>query len=86
MALYFSAHTTACLSKQALSVLMQQLLASSGVKVRRAVASQIGGRMLIEAESPDRSTLEQWFEAHHLTCEWMMPIDLDARDGAVTQL
>ena len=85
MPLYFSAHTTACLSKQALRALMERLLASTDLKVRRLVASQIGGRMIIEAESPDRLTLEKWLDAHHMNCEWIMPIDLDARDGAVKQ-
>ena len=85
MALYFSAHTTACLTKQALRALMEQLLASTDLKVHRLVASQLGGRMIIEAEAPDRSTLEKWFDAHRLNCEWIMPIDLDARDGSVTQ-
>lgn len=85
MPLYFSAHTTACLTKQALRKLMQDLLATPKVKLLRCVASQIGGRMIIEAEAPDRETLEKWFEAHRLNCEWIMPIDLDARDATVTE-
>ena len=85
MPLYFSAHTTACLSKQALRALMERLLASTDLRVHRLVASQIGGRMIIETESPDRSTLEKWLDAHRLNCEWIMPIDLDAREGTVTQ-
>lgn len=78
MPLYFSAHTTACLTKQALGTLMKQLLASTEVKVRRCVASQLGGRMITEVEAPDRAMLEKWFEANYVNCEWIMPIDLDA--------
>lgn len=78
MPLYFSAHTTACLTKQALGALMEKLLASTEVKVRRCVASQLGGRMITEVEAPDRAVLEKWFEAHYVNCEWIMPIDLDA--------
>ena len=85
MPLYFSAHTTACLTKQSLGALMERLLASTDLKVRRCVASQLGGRMISEVEAPDRATLEKWFEARYLNCEWIMPIDLDARDGKVTQ-
>ena len=59
MAIYFSAHTTACLTKQALRELMEGLLAAREVKVRRAVVSQIGGRMLVEAEALDQQTLEK---------------------------
>ncbi len=84
MPLYFSAHTTACLTKQALRELIKELLATTEVKVRRCVASQIGGRMLIEATAADRPTLEKWFERHRINCEWIMPIDLDGQDGSIT--
>ncbi len=85
MPLYFSAHTTACLTKQALRELMKELLAAPDVKVRRCVASQLGGRMLTEVEAPDQTTLEKWFDARRVNCEWIMRIDLDARDGSVTE-
>ena len=85
MPLYFSAHTTACLTKQALRELMKGLLAATGVNVRRSVASQIGGRMLVEAEAPDQKTLETFFAARNINCEWVMRIDLDARDGEVSE-
>ncbi len=85
MALYFSALPTACLTKQAMRGLMQEMLAATEVKVWRSVASQIGGRMIIEIEAPDRPTLERWFEVRRLGCEWIMPIDLDARDGIVVE-
>ena len=80
MPLYFSAHTTACLTKQALRELMQELLHTKGVKLRRSVASQIGGRMLTEVEAPDQVTVERFFESHRINCEWVMRIDLDT-DG-----
>jgi hypothetical protein len=81
MPLYFSAHTTACLTKQALKQLMQELLAATEVRVRRAVSSQIGGRMITEAEAPDQQMLEKFFEARYINCEWIMRIDIDAREG-----
>ncbi|MGH9327424.1 MAG: hypothetical protein ACRD2B_12175 [Terriglobia bacterium] len=85
MAIYFSAHTIACLTKQALRELMRDLMASSSVKVRRCVASQLAGRMILEIEALDRGTLESWFDRHHLNLEWVMRIDLDAQEGAVTE-
>jgi hypothetical protein len=85
MPLYFSAHTTACLTKQALRELMRELLAATDVKVRRCVAGQVGGRMLTEIEAPDQPTLERWFEDRHVNCEWIMRIDLDAQNGTVTE-
>ncbi len=85
MPLYFSAHTTACLTKQALRELMEGLLAAKEVKVWRCVASQIGGRMLAEAEAPDQPTLEKFFQARWINCEWIMRIDLDGHDGSVSE-
>ena len=85
MALYFSAHTTACLTKQALKELMKQLFAATEVKVRRVVSSQLAGRMLTEVEAPDQPTLEKFFAARYVNCEWIMRIDVDAKDGNVTE-
>ena len=80
MPLYFSAHTTACLTKQATRELMQDLLQASEVRVRRAVWSQLGGRMLTEVEAPDQATLQKFFDARRINCEWMMRIDLEGSD------
>jgi hypothetical protein len=85
MPLYFSAHTTACLTKQALRELMAGLLSAREVTVHRCVASQIGGRMLTEIEAPDQAALEKWFQARHINCEWIMRIDLDGRGRMVTE-
>lgn len=85
MPLYFSAHTTACLTKQQLRQLMKELPAGTDLRIRRSVASQIGGRMLVETEAPDQPTLEKFFEARRINCEWVMRIDLDAQNGAVTE-
>ena len=85
MPLYFSAHTTACLTKQSLRELMQDLLAASEVKIRRCVASQIGGRMLVESDAADREILEKWFEARRVNIEWIMRIDLDAWGESISE-
>ncbi|HUY12244.1 MAG TPA: hypothetical protein VMX16_01260 [Terriglobia bacterium] len=85
MPLYFSAHTTACLTKQAIRELMGSLLQSKPVKVRRSVASQLAGRMVLETESPDQPTLEKWFEERRLNCQWVMRIDLAGDANGVTE-
>ena len=85
MPLYFSAHTTACLTKQALRELMKGLLTATDMKVRRCVASQLGGRMLTEVEAPNQPTLERWFNARRINCEWIMRIELDGGDGRVNE-
>jgi hypothetical protein len=64
---------------------MQQLLQASDVQICRVVASQLGGRMLMEAEAPDQKSLEAFFEARRFNIEWVMRIDLDAKEGRVAE-
>ena len=85
MPLYYSSHTTACLTKQALRALMTELLEARGVKVRRAAASQLAGRMNLECEAPDQKVLEEFLEARHISSEWVMRIDLEAYDGNILE-
>lgn len=85
MALYFSAYTTACLTKQALKHLMEQLLAATEIKVQRMVSSQIGGRMLTEGEAPDQTALEKLLAAYYVNCEGMMRINLDAQKEGIRE-
>ena len=85
MPVYFSAHTTACLTKQALRELMMGLLSAHDVKVRRCVASQLAGRMITEVEAPDQASLEKFFEARFVNCQWVMRVDLDAHDDSVIE-
>ena len=85
MPLYVAAHTTACLTKQALRELMRKLMNAKEVKVHRCLSSQIGGRMLTEVESRDQPTLEKFFQSYYVNCEWIMRIDLDAKDGILTE-
>jgi len=83
MPLYFSAHTTACLTKQAMRELMKDLMKPSEVKIRRCVASQIAGRLLVELEAPDQLAVEKFFANRYVNIEWVMRIDLDGREGEV---
>ena len=85
MALYVAAHTTACLTKQAAKELMLKLIKGKEVNVRRCLYSQIGGRMLTEVESPDQPTLQKFFASQRINCEWIMRVNLDARDSSVTE-
>jgi len=85
MPLYFSSHITACLTKQALRELMSQAFAAREVTVRRAVAGQLGGRMLLEIDAPDLATIERWIEANRLNAEWVMRIDLNGVPGGIEE-
>jgi hypothetical protein len=83
--LYYSSHVTACLTKQALRKLMTEAFQAREVKVRRAVASQLGGRMLLEVEATDLATLESWIGANRLNAEWVMRIDLEGDETHVRE-
>jgi hypothetical protein len=83
--LYYSSHVTACLTKQALRQLMSDVFHAREVQVRRAVASQLGGRMLLEVEASDQATLEGWIVANRLNAEWVMRIDLEGEGDAVRE-
>ncbi len=85
MPLYYTSHVTACLTKQALRQLMSEAFQAREVKVKRAVASQLGGRMLLEVESSDQATLENWIAANRLNAEWVMRIDLEGDASAVQE-
>ena len=85
MPLYYSSHTTACLTKQALKQLMLDMMGDSKVKLRRTVSGQIAGRMLTEVDAPDQPTLEKWFARRNINIEWMMRVDLDGADGEVKE-
>lgn len=85
MPLYFSSHVTACLTKQALRELMSRAFGAREVTVRRAVASQLGGRMLLEIDAPDQDSIEKWIKANRLNAEWVMRIDLDGEPGSVQE-
>lgn len=85
MALYFSSHVTACLTKPGLRKLMVLAFGAREVTVRRAVASQLGGRMLLEIDAPDQGTVERWIKANRLNAEWVMRIDLDGEPGSVQE-
>lgn len=85
MPLYFSSHVTACLTKQAIRKLMSQAFDAPEVTVRRAVASQAGGRMLLEIDAPDQDTIEKWIRANRLNAEWIIRIDLDGEPDGVRE-
>jgi hypothetical protein len=36
-------------------------------------------------EAADQATLEKWFDARHINCEWTMRIDLDGKGASVSE-
>jgi hypothetical protein len=56
---------------------MNEVFLAREVTVKRAVASQLGGRMLLEVEATDLAALERWITVNRLNAEWVMRIDLE---------
>ncbi|HEV2348522.1 MAG TPA: hypothetical protein VG028_01620 [Terriglobia bacterium] len=79
--LYFSAPTPACLTRQALPILMRQLLDAPDGTIHRSGCSQARGRMLVEEEAPDQKTLEPAFAERDISWEWVVRLHLDAGNG-----
>jgi len=73
---YFSMHIIACLTRQALTQLISTLQAAQEVKLVRASASQMGGRLLCEFEAPDQETLLAFLAAQRMEHEWIIREEL----------
>ena len=85
MALYLSSHITACLTKQAVRELMSRVFRVPEVTVRRAIAGQLAGRMVLEIEARDQATVERWIEANRLNAEWVMRVDQEGGPQGVRE-
>ncbi|MDQ6780466.1 MAG: hypothetical protein M3Z37_04845 [Candidatus Eremiobacteraeota bacterium] len=86
MARYISLHTLGCLPKPAFVTLCTKLFASSGVRVCRIVAGQIGEKMLIEFDASSAESAQAWLAANKLIPQWLLRIDYESADGAVHAL
>lgn len=76
MATYLSMHIIACMTRQALNELMATLQQAQNITFIRASASQMAGRLLCEFEAPDQDTLLQFLEAHNVTYEWIIRVEM----------
>jgi hypothetical protein len=66
-------------------------MASKGAVVITGASTGIGeacalmyGQVLTQVEAPDQPTLERFFQYQYVNCEWMLRINLDAMDAAIT--
>ena len=76
MPTYLSTHIIACLTRQSLAHLIATLQAAREVRLVRASASQMAGRLVCEFTAPDQETLSRFFTAHLLAYEWVMRVEL----------
>jgi sulfur transfer complex TusBCD TusB component (DsrH family) len=69
-------HIIACMTRQALNELIATLQRAQAVRFVRASASQLAGRLLCEFEAPDQDTLLRFLEAHNITYEWIIRVEM----------
>lgn len=84
MATYLSMHIIACMTRQALNELMGTLQQAPDITFIRASASQMAGRLLCEFEAPDQETLLRFLEAHHVTYEWIIRVEMHWEGDSTT--
>jgi len=78
---YISLHTLACLTRQGADHLTARLAAVGRVAMRRVQVNMLEGKMLVEFESPDRETLEQWLSEEGFHYDWLLRVEFEARGG-----
>lgn len=76
MATYLSMHIIACMTRQALNQLIATMQAAQELRLIRASASQMAGRLLCEFEAPDQDTLLRFLDKHHVAYEWIIRAEL----------
>jgi sulfur transfer complex TusBCD TusB component (DsrH family) len=76
VATYLSMHIIACMTRQALNQLITTMQAAEEVRLVRASASQMAGRLLCEFDAPDQNTLLRLLDTHHVAYEWIIRAEL----------
>ena len=72
---YFSQHTIACMTRQALEALIAELKRDPTVKCVRFVADSLEGKLLCEFEAIDKQSALAFLDAHHMHPQWVMRVE-----------
>jgi sulfur transfer complex TusBCD TusB component (DsrH family) len=86
VATYLSMHIIACMTRQALNQLIATLQTAQEVRLIRASASQMAGRLLCEFEAPDQDMLLRLLDQHHVAYEWIIREELSWREQPAASL
>jgi hypothetical protein len=80
MPTYLTCSTIACMTRQALLGLLEQLRQpAAGCVLVQADADLTEGRLVCRFQAPDRASLESWLRSHRFHFEWMMRVELESR-------
>jgi sulfur transfer complex TusBCD TusB component (DsrH family) len=74
--IYLSMHIIACMTRQGLNQLIATMQAAQEIRLIRACASQMAGRLLCEFEASDQDTLLRFLDKHHIAHEWIIRAEL----------
>ncbi len=83
MARYILFHTVACLTRQQLQRLAENLAGDPEVQLLRMCASTLAGRLMAEFEAPDRETLNAWLFDRNVQAGEVFRVELEWQDGAM---
>jgi len=79
MARYFSVHTIACLTRQQLNALIEELKRGDTVTSVRFIADTVEGKLLCEFEAPNRELVEAFLAVHNMHPHWIVQAEHDWR-------
>jgi hypothetical protein len=74
--IYLSMHIIACMTRQGLNQLIATMQAAQEIRLIRACASQMAGRLLCEFEAADQDALLRFLDEHHIAHEWIIRAEL----------
>jgi hypothetical protein len=85
MPVYAAHYETACMTRQHLEGLVNDVQSASGTcRSRQFMVSFSGGHLIWTFEGPDRETLERWLKVLRMEhYSWLARIDYEGADGGL---
>ncbi|MSR64323.1 MAG: hypothetical protein EXS18_00900 [Verrucomicrobiae bacterium] len=75
MARYFTLHTIACLTRQQLNSLVEELKRDGTIQCVRFAADTVEGKLICEFEAPNREMVEAFLVIHNMHPQWVMRVE-----------
>ena len=72
---YISQHTIACLTRQALEKLIEELRGDETIKCVRFVSDSLEGKLVCEFEASDKEAVLAYLNTHNMRPQWVMRVE-----------
>ena len=82
---YLTFHTLACLTRQGAAQLIERFREAPGLRPLRVQVNLQDGKMLV-GDAPDREPLERWLDGEKMHRDWLLRVELQAREGPLEPL